>query len=697
MFKNLILFVLVLVLLPTVFALDIGYVVSNPGVLSGNDVSLRNILVGDGHMVSFLDDVSFNAGNYDLIIVSGGVSNIEGVFDNTKYRTLFLGNSAAKKAGLSSGSTTSSRRRSEIRDITHYVTEEYSLGDLDLYTSTGSMSYLNGCKASGSYSLVSHDSDNSKIVVFGVDHNSMLIDSGCTDRDKRVYESNVFFGLNEVSKWNSEAENLFKRSIVWLITSGLVDEDGDGYDSLESGGDDCDDNDADVNPGSSDINKNCVNDAPEIISVNPANNFNILENVGRVFLVSVRDEESDLDYIWKVNNRIVGSESSYEFNRNMGVYNVEVIVSDGSLSDSNSWTVNVRDSSYFSCSDLGGIVCSVNQVCDSELYEVSDTNSCCSSSCSVKPPEFSDASNICESKNSKIEIDLDNFDENLDYEVGQEIDFDIKIGNEFDDKMEVEVEGYFYDVTDEKVIESFEDKFDINKDGSELSSFDFKIPYDLEDDHDYRIFVYVENDNNLCNQKDVAVDVIRGDLDVFIDKLRIDQDSFVCGDSVDVRVDVKNYGDDDEDVYVSVVNSDLSINERSESFEIEKYGDDDDERENFLIWIPEDAENGRYNLKVEVHTDGDNFVVEREIVLESCSSQGVEGSEVGGGVRLGGSELGSGGSGDEGVELGGDGLIGGVIGEVGVVEGVDKVEVFVGFVLLFIAIGSLGAVWWFFW
>ncbi len=685
MFKNLILFVLVLFLLPTVFALDIGYVVSNPSGVGSDDVSLKNILVGDGHVVSFLDDESFNAGSYDLIVVSAGVSNIGGVFDNTRYRTLFLGNSAAKKAGLSSGSTTSSRRRSEIRDITHYITEDYNLGDLDLYTSTGSMSYLNGCKANGSYSLVSHDSDNSEIVVFGVDHNSMLIDSGCTDRDKRIYESNVFFGLNEVSKWNSDAENLFKRSIVWLITSGLVDEDGDGYDSLESGGDDCDDNDADVNPGSSDINKNCVNDAPEIISVSPADNFNILEDIGRVFLVSVRDEESNLDYTWKVNNQVVGSDSSYEFNRNTGTYNVEVVVSDGSLSDSNSWTVNVRDSSYFSCSDLGGIVCSVNQVCDSELYEVSDTNSCCSSSCSVKPPEFSDVSNICDSKNSKIRIDLDNFDESLDYEVGQEIDFDIKVRNEFDDKMEVEVESYFYDVTDQKVIESFEDKFDINEDGMELSNFAFEIPYDLEEDHDYRIFVYVENDDNLCNQKDVVVEVDRGDLDVVVDKLRIDKDSFVCGDSVDVRVDVKNYGDDDEDVYISVVNSDLSINERSESFEIEKYGDNDDEREDFLILIPEDASNGKYNLKVEVHTDGDNFVVEREIVLERCSSEGIEGSNVDEGVRLGGS----------GLELGGNGLI----GELGVVEGVggvNGVEVFAGLVLLFIAIGSLGAVWWFF-
>jgi hypothetical protein len=673
---------LVLFLIPSIFALDFGYVVNNPSNLNSDDVLIKNLLIDNGHVVNFLDNVEFDAGDYDLIVISEGVSNIGGLFDNTRHKTLFLGNNAAKRAGLSSSFTTSSRRRSEIRGINNYITEEYSSGDIDLYTSTGSILYLNGCKATGSYSLVSHDSDSSKIVIFGVDQNSMLIDGGCTDRDKRIYESNVFFGLRDVSKWNNDAKNLFLRSVEWLISSGLVDGDGDGYNSLESGGDDCDDTDIEVNPGVSDINKNCVNDAPSINSVSPNSNFNILEDTDNVFSVSVVDEDSDLDYIWKVNNVIRSSSESYNLNENMGIYDVEVIVSDGSLSDSYIWPINVRDSSYFSCSDLNGMICTVSQICDGELYEVSDTNSCCSTSCSVKPLEFSDVSNTCEISDSRIEISLDNFDENIDYRLGQNIDFDIKIRNRFNEGFDFEIESYLYDVTNNKVIEKIKDEFDVNNGITELSSFVFELPYDLDEDNEYRIFVYAENDEWLCNQKDIGVDIDRDDVDIIIEDFKFDN-NIVCGDLVDFVVDLKNYGDTDENVYVKISNSDLKIDEESAVFEIEKKDEDDEGRKKFSIQIPEDVGDGEYNIRAEVFTDGRNFILNKKINLGECNEVIVEGSsvDVNDIERLG--------SGSERV-------IGEVIKEVGVVEGLDKGEVFVGLVLLLIAMSSLGMVWWFF-
>src|SRR3989344_7823433 len=99
---NKLVFVLILFLLfPVVSAYTVGYVVKNPNTIGSNDASVKNELVSGGHVVTFLDDVSFNAFAYDLIVVSSDIPSVSNIFDNTKHRTLFLSGAAAQKAGLS--------------------------------------------------------------------------------------------------------------------------------------------------------------------------------------------------------------------------------------------------------------------------------------------------------------------------------------------------------------------------------------------------------------------------------------------------------------------------------------------------------------------------------------------------------------------------------------------------------------------
>lgn len=67
----------------------------------------------------------------------------------------------------------------------------------------------------------------------------------------------VFFGIANTELWTEDTKQIFDKSIRWLIDGN--DKDSDGY-SVEEG--DCNDEDSTINPGSTDLKKNCINDAP---------------------------------------------------------------------------------------------------------------------------------------------------------------------------------------------------------------------------------------------------------------------------------------------------------------------------------------------------------------------------------------------------------------------------------------------------
>lgn len=227
-----------LILVPGILAIDVAYIVNNPSNLDSGEVAIKNLLVEENYMVSILDNVNFDAGLYDIIIVSETVNDIEGIFDHTQHKTLFLSNSAAKKQGLSSSLGVTSSSSIVISNLNSLITENFPLGPLNVYNSQDSLYYLYGCKPINSMSLA-YKSSTSKSVLLLVDQNSLLIDTGCTDRDKQINTRNLFFGMTKASSWNTNAEELFLNSIEWLLIG--EDRDGDGhYD------DDCNDNNADV-------------------------------------------------------------------------------------------------------------------------------------------------------------------------------------------------------------------------------------------------------------------------------------------------------------------------------------------------------------------------------------------------------------------------------------------------------------------
>lgn len=639
-------------------ALNIGYVVNSPANKNSDEIALINFLTQEGHKVSVLDDVNFNAGVYDLVIVSATVSDIGDIFDHTNTKTIFMNNRAAQRKGLSSNFGLTSGRFAKIEKF-HAVTKDFSLGDLQVYTIQDSLGYLTGCLPVNANILASK-SDITKPLIIALESNALLIKSSCTNRTKKIYEKNLYFGLSEASNWNENAKKLFINSINWLtelrdadkdgfnITvdcnddnpnihpganeipyngldddcSGgdLVDVDGDNYNSSLAGGNDCNDNDANINPGSTDKKNNCINDAPIIENFSPESTLNLLQNKDKTFSISYSDpdnKDNEVNVKWQINGQTVGFGTTYIFNRPVGDYSVIASVSDGLLSSQQVWSVNVKGLNFFSCSEVGGNICNSEQVCNGNILGVKDSSSCCSITCVEKEPEFSKA-NICLNKETKIDIDIimNNLNE---YKINSNIDFSARIKNNLGDNQNFNIDAYLYDITKDKIVDKNSNKLRVNKHEIQTADLLLKIKEDLNADDKYAVLVVARDD--FCNQNYDKIDIVRNSHDVIIEDVSFSKEEIYCGYPLNLDVKLANLGTQNENVYVQIKNSKLKIEEKTESFSLDAFeGENDKIKKNFNFQIPEDTTAGDYVLRTEVYYDN-KVAVSDETLIVRCDKK----------------------------------------------------------------------------
>ncbi len=225
--------------------------------------------------------------------------------------------------------------------------------------------------------IVSTEGDSLNSVIATTDKGTELKDG---------YVSNakgVFFGITKSEYWTQNSKQLFQNSIVWLMEGedrdgdgfftdydcddddfsinpnateipydgidqncdgfDLTDVDEDGFDAEIVGGNDCNDNDAEYNINSTDLTKNCRNDAPIIESIA---DIIIYEKENVSFYVHATDPEND-NLIYSVND------SRFEQNENYfvwqtdcedeGEYIFTITVGDGQVFSETEFKVEVKN------------------------------------------------------------------------------------------------------------------------------------------------------------------------------------------------------------------------------------------------------------------------------------------------------------------------------------------------------------------
>lgn len=230
-----------------------------------------------------------------------------------------------------------------------------------------------------------------------------------------------------------------------------------------------------------------------------------------------------------------------------------------------------------------------------------------------QPVAFSDALE-CLLPSGMFTIEIKNPDDNDEYNIGDKINVEIKVKNNFDSKTRFDVEAYLYDLDDDQSVDDVSDSIRIDDKDSDTLELELEVPDDVEDNN-HAVYVYAEADKGECTSGYVNIDVAREDDKVMVKSLRLNPKVAYPGESVDVEVEVKNIGGDDQDVVLNFDIPGLNVSYIGKEFSVEKYGDDDTKTERFSFIIPSDSTAQEYEARATIEYSGNEETKTDVLVL----------------------------------------------------------------------------------
>ena len=226
--------------------------------------------------------------------------------------------------------------------------------------------------------------------------------------------------------------------------------------------------------------------------------------------------------------------------------------------------------------------------------------------------EFEDLEMCVEGEQGDLIVEIEEPSNKDDFGPGDEIEIEVNVKNNADEDKKIIVEAYLYNVDEDEEVEDVESEYEEIRDGrSETFDLIIIVPEDFEEEDNYILFVkaYEKSDEEVqCNYDAIEVELEREKHKLIISEVSVDSSQGYAGGSLELFVEVNNVGgEDEEDVYITIEQSDLGISEKSELFEIERYGDDDSITKRFNINIPTTALPREYNFTIEVvYDDGED-------------------------------------------------------------------------------------------
>jgi len=372
------------------------------------------------------------------------------------------------------------------------------------------------------------------------------------------------------------------------------------------------------------INVTAVNDAPTINSFSPDSSIRILKGVTQNFNIVASDVDGDsLGFSWFVNG-IFGS-SGNSFNKQFldnGNYNISSVVTDGMFNVSYDWNVFVGDTKDFTCSQVNGFTCGVDEYCSVNFLSVLDSSSCCSVACN--PILFSKIE-TCQKTESQIDINIKEPKSNNKFKPGEIITGTVKISNNLLKDKDFNVNVVLYDLTNNQNLDdNGGESLSISAGDYENLDFSLTIPDDADESHNYAVYVNARDDNNnsLCNENYVPIDVKRDKYEVIFNSLSLDKDNADCRDTVTATLKVQNIGNSNSNVYLTLENKALGIYNKTDSFKLERYDNKDEATKKIIFDIPQNATLGNYTLIATAFSDSDTQnQTEISLNVGSCLKQ----------------------------------------------------------------------------
>ncbi len=306
-----------------VYAADIAYVVKSTSRVNSDITTVMNEIGYSYQVVTESQISSTNFSQYRLVLVGNDIFQNPSRIPVNEHNSLIFNQyhyykkgttdfqwGWAKDQGILSRSILNLNNNNNVT-ITQGLPSQFTA-----YNAGGVNAYiLSGQKPIGiTYVTYSGNPSNGDYVVALAQPNTLMLNGN------RTVGRSLFFGLVETDFWTADTRKLFKNSLEWSIKGqdkdqdgffdndcndnnasinpngteiaynrvdencdkfDLADVDGDGYckagylimnktlqcanEGITSSGSDCDDNNAEINKGSSDLLNNCINDAPKQI------------------------------------------------------------------------------------------------------------------------------------------------------------------------------------------------------------------------------------------------------------------------------------------------------------------------------------------------------------------------------------------------------------------------------------------------
>ncbi len=366
-----------------------------------------------------------------------------------------------------------------------------------------------------------------------------------------------------------------------------------------------------------------VNDVPRIKSAVPDSLIaRIVEGQTKTFKLEVEDIDKDnLNVVWNLDNVKDGDGVLYNFKRPKGVYNLYAVVSDSILQTDRFWSIIVGNSQEFTCSELNGFTCSESQTCSNSNSVASlDSPICCLSECTNKPAQFKDVE-VCKEINESLKIEIDSPTDEDNVKVGEILRPEIEIDSGVNEDLNLDVDISLYNVNEEKSIVEDSGDVKLEEGRREIIRFELDIPEDLDLNDNYVLFVRAKD--GICNQVSMKLDLERPKDKIMISEFSLPEKA-VCGDTVSSKLKVENFGSEDRDVVLSVRSNKLNINEKTETIELEEFGNDDSFSREFKWALPANIETGEYTITALVEGSLINVVENKKIDIECGDNESEE-------------------------------------------------------------------------
>ncbi|MBI2659774.1 hypothetical protein HYX07_01265 [Candidatus Woesearchaeota archaeon] len=245
---------------------------------------------------------------------------------------------------------------------------------------------------------------------------------------------------------------------------------------------------------------------------------------------------------------------------------------------------------------------------------------------------FSDVDVKVGSKTSKNLDDGDTIDDEA--EPGDTVEFRIEVKNNFTNAEDLEIE----DITVEVTIEEVDDGDDMDEESADFDlkagrdkrvTLKFQLPLEIEEDtFDVTIHAEGEDENGTDHERDMTLrlDVEKENHLLKITRTSLSPAEVSCNrKNVQLGTSVINIGnEDEEDVSVQVLNSDLGIDLKENIGELTAEPNEDESRfsKTYSFNVPNDAEAGSYPVIARVLYDEDRKKAEetQTLTVSDCAT-----------------------------------------------------------------------------